>query len=170
MARRIKRRDFIKLGVAAGVGAAAPWTFIPRFPFAQPVPAALAAAVKIPQFVDPLPVLSVAGGPMETVVAGEDEIPLTMAEFKANVMPSTFVPRSRPTPAPGMGLPRRRGADIGGRHLHRSRGGGNQGCPDAAQVHQQSRPLGHDQPGSLEDLHRPDAALADPKGEGWPCP
>jgi FtsP/CotA-like multicopper oxidase with cupredoxin domain len=47
---------------------------------------------KIPQFVDPLPVLSVAGGPMETVIAGTDEITLNMLEFQANMMPSTFVP------------------------------------------------------------------------------
>ncbi len=47
---------------------------------------------KIPQFVDPLPLLSVAGGPMETVVAGPGEITLNMLEFQAKVMPSTFVP------------------------------------------------------------------------------
>jgi len=46
----------------------------------------------IPQFVDPLPLLSVAGGPMETVIAGTSEITLTMQEFKALVMPSTFLP------------------------------------------------------------------------------
>jgi spore coat protein A len=47
---------------------------------------------KISQFVDPLPLLSVAGGPIETVVAGAGEITLNMLEFKANMMPSTFVP------------------------------------------------------------------------------
>jgi FtsP/CotA-like multicopper oxidase with cupredoxin domain len=46
----------------------------------------------IPQFIDPLPLLSVAGGPMETIVAGAAEITLTMQEFQANVMPSTFLP------------------------------------------------------------------------------
>jgi spore coat protein A len=46
----------------------------------------------IPQFIDPLPLLSVAGGPMETIVAGAGEVTLTMREFQANVMPSTFVP------------------------------------------------------------------------------
>ncbi len=46
----------------------------------------------IPQWVDPLPLLSVAGGPMETIIAGASEITLTMREFQANVMPSTFVP------------------------------------------------------------------------------
>ncbi len=47
---------------------------------------------KIPQFVDPLPLLSVAGGPIETVRAGTGEITLNMLEFQANMMPSTFVP------------------------------------------------------------------------------
>ena len=47
---------------------------------------------KIPQFVDPLPLLSVAGGPIETVVASTGEITLNMLEFRANIMPSTFVP------------------------------------------------------------------------------
>ena len=47
---------------------------------------------KIPKFVDPMPLLSVAGGPMETIVAGTGEITLNMLEFKANMMPSTFVP------------------------------------------------------------------------------
>jgi spore coat protein A len=47
---------------------------------------------KIPQFVDPLPVLNLAGGTMETKIAGTGEITLNMLEFKANMMPSTFVP------------------------------------------------------------------------------
>jgi len=47
---------------------------------------------KIPQFVDPLPLLSVAGGTMETVVAGSGEVKLNMLEFQAKMMPSTFVP------------------------------------------------------------------------------
>jgi FtsP/CotA-like multicopper oxidase with cupredoxin domain len=46
----------------------------------------------IPQFVDPLPTLSVAGGPITTVVAGADEIEVHMREFRATMMPSTFVP------------------------------------------------------------------------------
>jgi FtsP/CotA-like multicopper oxidase with cupredoxin domain len=46
----------------------------------------------IGQFVDPLPVLSAAGGGMETVIAGESQIVLNMTEFKAQVLPSTFVP------------------------------------------------------------------------------
>lgn len=49
----------------------------------------------IPQFVDPLPVLDVTtGGTIKTIVAGSSEIELHMREFKANMMPSTFVPAS----------------------------------------------------------------------------
>jgi len=52
---------------------------------------------KIPQFVDPLPVLSVAGGTIQTVVAGADEIGLHMREFKANMLPTgTFAPGLKP--------------------------------------------------------------------------
>ncbi len=50
---------------------------------------------KIAQFVDPLPVLNLnIPGPagVKTVVAGPGEITLNMLEFKANMMPSTFVP------------------------------------------------------------------------------
>ena len=47
---------------------------------------------KIAQFVDPLPLLSVAGGPIETIIADTNPITLTMEEFKANVMPTSFVP------------------------------------------------------------------------------
>ena len=43
---------------------------------------------KIPQFVDPLPTLGANG----IAVAGGTNLTLTMCEFKANVMPSTFVP------------------------------------------------------------------------------
>lgn len=46
----------------------------------------------IPKWIDPLPLLSVQGGPINTVVAGTDEIELHMREFKASVMPSTFRP------------------------------------------------------------------------------
>jgi len=54
---------------------------------------------KIPQFVDPLPVLdlnpkSTTG--IATVIAGTGEITLNMVEFKANTMPSTFVPATGP--------------------------------------------------------------------------
>jgi FtsP/CotA-like multicopper oxidase with cupredoxin domain len=52
---------------------------------------------KIPQFVDPLPVLSINGDGMtgiDTIIAGADEINLKMLEFRTNMMPSTFVPKS----------------------------------------------------------------------------
>jgi spore coat protein A, manganese oxidase len=42
---------------------------------------------KIPQFVDPLPLLSVQGGPIETVTAPSQNI--YMREFKASVLPAT---------------------------------------------------------------------------------
>jgi spore coat protein A len=44
----------------------------------------------IPQFVDPLPILSVQGGSIETVLATPAFI--HMKEFRAQVLPSTFVP------------------------------------------------------------------------------
>ncbi len=47
---------------------------------------------KIPQFVDPLPLLGAAGGTMETVIAGPGEITLNMLEFQAKMLPSTFKP------------------------------------------------------------------------------
>jgi spore coat protein A, manganese oxidase len=48
----------------------------------------------IRKFVDPLPTLDVAGGPIQTTIAGASEITLRMCEFKASVMPSGFVPAS----------------------------------------------------------------------------
>jgi len=47
---------------------------------------------QIPQFVDPLPLLSLVGGPIETILDDGTQQTLTMQEFQANVMPSTFVP------------------------------------------------------------------------------
>jgi len=50
---------------------------------------------KIPQFVDPLPLLGAVGDrtAMETVIDdGNNEITLNMLEFQANMLPSTFVP------------------------------------------------------------------------------
>lgn len=44
------------------------------------------------QFADPLPDLSLNGGPIETIVAGTSEISLTMKEFQTKVMPTGFVP------------------------------------------------------------------------------
>ena len=89
----ITRRNLLKGGlVAAGAAAVSPYVNFSRV-FAQtlvaqtPLPGSA-----IPQWLDPLPLLSLAGGPMETVVAGADEIELAMREFRSTVMPSTFVP------------------------------------------------------------------------------
>lgn len=86
----ITRRDFLKLSATVG-GAMYLSThgrFLQRALAVQgpPLPGA-----NIPKWVDPLPLLSVAGGPMETVVAGTDEISLYMREFQANVLPTGFV-------------------------------------------------------------------------------
>jgi spore coat protein A len=87
----VSRRGFLKISAATG-GALFLSTrlkFLNQAMAAQGTPLAGSA---IPQFVDPLPLLSLAGGPMETIVAGADEITLTMKEFQSNVMPSTFIP------------------------------------------------------------------------------
>ncbi|MGE5224364.1 MAG: multicopper oxidase domain-containing protein [Omnitrophica WOR_2 bacterium] len=112
----ITRRDFLKFSAAAGVSAflASRSNLLQRVSAAQFQGNNLVFAPlvrsgsqqqilalqqgtalpgsSIPQFVDPLPLLSVAGGPMETILAGADEIELNMLEFQASVMPSTFVP------------------------------------------------------------------------------
>jgi len=59
--------------------------------FAAQSPQVPLASTAIPQFVDPLPVLSVAGGPMQTVF-GNQPLAIRMCEFKARMLPSTFVP------------------------------------------------------------------------------
>ncbi len=89
---RMNRRTFVKVaGMTAGALALGNLGLI-RTSYGQVVPQTPLPGNKIPQFVDPLPLLSVAGGPMETVIAGTGEITLNMLEFKARVMPSTFVP------------------------------------------------------------------------------
>ena len=99
----VTRRDLLK-GAAAGTVLAALGTAgLHRhlgllIPLGSAISARAAGAQTplagsaIPRFVDPLPLLSVAGGPIETVIPGTSEITLTMREFRANVMPSTFVP------------------------------------------------------------------------------
>ncbi len=93
------RRQFIKFTAMTGAALALPWqlrggtrTFgMPQLQQGTPL-----AGSAIPQFVDPLPLPSVAGGPMETIVAGASQITLTMREFQSSVMPSTFVPAAGP--------------------------------------------------------------------------
>jgi spore coat protein A len=103
MAKQVSRRTLLK-GAAAGTFLAATGTTgLGRYvgisspagssgiARAQAAQTPLAGSA-IPQFVDPLPLLSIAGGPIETLVAGTSEILLSMQEFKATVMPSTFIP------------------------------------------------------------------------------
>ncbi|MBZ5515920.1 MAG: multicopper oxidase domain-containing protein [Acidobacteriia bacterium] len=87
------RRNFLTASAVGGAGLLAGWRFGIESAAAAQTPLAGSA---IPQFVDPLPILSVAGGPIETIIAGANEILLTMREFQANMMPSTFVPASGP--------------------------------------------------------------------------
>jgi FtsP/CotA-like multicopper oxidase with cupredoxin domain len=87
----ITRRRFVQNGLVMGAGLA----MFPRLGASRVLAAQSQvplAGSSIPQFVDPLPVLSVAGGPIETIVAGNSEIVLTMREFQARMMPSIFVP------------------------------------------------------------------------------
>jgi spore coat protein A len=86
----LTRRRFLQVGGMAGAAMVLPWRYGTRLAMAQqgtPLP-----GNAIPQFIDPLPLLSVAGGPMETIVAGDGEVTLRMKEFQSNVMPSAFVP------------------------------------------------------------------------------
>jgi spore coat protein A, manganese oxidase len=97
----LTRRQFIQLSGAAGVGALLTPRLGPASLFASFAPLAAAQGTPlpgnaIPQFVDRLPLLSVAGGPLQTVIADTNEIELHMREFQANVMPSTFVPATGP--------------------------------------------------------------------------
>jgi spore coat protein A, manganese oxidase len=87
----ITRRDFLKLGSAgtAAVYAATRGQFRLR---ARAQQGTALPGSAIPKFIDALPLLSVAGGPMETILAGVAEVTLEMKEFQSNVMPSTFVP------------------------------------------------------------------------------
>ncbi len=93
---RMSRRTFVKV-TGAAVGALA----LGRFGFrtaeaAQSLQVPLAGSA-IPQFIDPLPTLSVAGGTMNTVL-GNQLLDLTMREFDANILPTgTFAPGVKPT-------------------------------------------------------------------------
>jgi spore coat protein A len=88
----LTRRQFLVRGSAAGAGLVFVQQFGPSMLLAAqaaeqtPLPGSA-----IPQFIVPLPLLSVAGGPMETVVAAAGEVTATMREFRANVLPPGFV-------------------------------------------------------------------------------
>jgi FtsP/CotA-like multicopper oxidase with cupredoxin domain len=91
----ISRRDFLKLsGASAGaVYLATRARFLQRAYGATPQPLAPLPGSALPQFVDELPLLSshVAGGAIQLV---DGTVPLTirMQEFKADMMPTGFVP------------------------------------------------------------------------------
>jgi spore coat protein A len=70
----------------AGIVHAAP---SPQMPLSGPA---------IPQFVDPLPVLDLAGGPIRTL-DGTTSLTMRMCEFRAHVLPSTFTPPAASGPA-----------------------------------------------------------------------
>jgi spore coat protein A len=80
----INRREFLKISLASG--GAAYLSTRARFllnAHAQQIPLSTSA---IPKFIEPLPLLSVAGGRMETILAGSGEITLTMKEFKVDML------------------------------------------------------------------------------------
>ena len=67
----VSRREFLKVSAAASAAAYLSTTgrFL-QYVLAQqgnPLPGS-----SIPQFIEPLPLLSAAGGPMETIIAGGD--------------------------------------------------------------------------------------------------
>lgn len=89
----VTRREFLKLAALAGVGLAVPERLRTMRAYGQAIITQTPlAGSAIPQFIDPLPLLSLAGGPMETVLAGANEITLGMQEFQSMVLPAAFVP------------------------------------------------------------------------------
>ena len=99
---KISRRDFLKSVGVAGLGMSVIATGVPLVAIAtetscsngsnsgkqssqKPLPGSA-----IPRFVDPLPKLDVAGGTIQTIIAGSNQIVLEMKEFKANMLPHTF--------------------------------------------------------------------------------
>jgi spore coat protein A len=85
------RRRFLQVGGIAGAGMMLPLRGLVRRAYAAAQGTPLPGSA-IPQFIDPLPLLSVAGGPMETIIDDGNEFRLTMQEFQASVMPTGFVP------------------------------------------------------------------------------
>ncbi len=92
---RMSRRRFVQMaGIAAGALALGNLGLI-RTSYAQ-VPQIPLPGSKIMQFKDPLPLLSVSAGTMQTVLpsalGGTDNITLRMVEAQTNMMPTGFVP------------------------------------------------------------------------------
>lgn len=99
----ISRRNFLKLSGAsvAAIYAATRQRFLQRAYGAFAGPQTALPGSAIPQFVDPLPLL---GG--DIVLATGTNLTIRMEEFKANVMPTGFVPvptPANPAPAPYAG-------------------------------------------------------------------
>jgi len=86
--QRLWQKIFVSVAVLVSIGA---WCI----PSALAVQGTPLRGQKIPQFVDPLPDLDLSASGingLDTIVAGPGEIRLNMRTFKANIMPSTFVP------------------------------------------------------------------------------
>jgi FtsP/CotA-like multicopper oxidase with cupredoxin domain len=83
----LTRREFIKAGAFTGAATliGTRLRFLPALASTAQTPL---SGGSMPQFQDPLPLLSVDGGPIETIIAGTDELMLTMREFRSNVLPS----------------------------------------------------------------------------------
>jgi len=105
----ISRRDFLKLSGAglAAIYAATRQRFMMRAYGAFAGPQIALPGSAIPQFVDELPLLdSHVSGSAIRLVDGTNPLTISMEEFKANIMPSTFVPAptpANPAPAPYAG-------------------------------------------------------------------
>ena len=85
----ITRRQFMKVGAAAGAAAVVPWNLGVRRAFAAQSPQVPLAASVIKQFVDPLPNLLDAD---HLIVDDGTQIELEMREHKAMVLPAGAVP------------------------------------------------------------------------------
>jgi spore coat protein A, manganese oxidase len=75
------------------------WVALPsgRALSAAPVGQTPLDPTSIGQFVDPLPILDVTGAPngtIQTIIAGKGQVEVDMREFRANVLPHTFIPAS----------------------------------------------------------------------------
>ncbi len=93
---RMDRRTFVKIaGVTAGAVALGGLGTI-RPALGAIVTQTPLAGSAIPQFIDPLPTLSLAGGPMITIF-GNQPLTITMSEFDAYILPTgTFAPGVKP--------------------------------------------------------------------------